>query len=364
MSEWFPRIYPEAVGRLDAELKSTEADFQVTEILPFAPSGTGAHHWLKIEKRGLNTQEVAQRLARLAGVPVRDVGYAGMKDRHAITRQHFSVPVQPGGTPDWQTLESENLHFLDINRHDRKLRRGVLKGNHFRLVLRHCQGETRHWEENLEILKHRGFPNYFGAQRFGRHNLQEASRLLSGAARKMDRHRRGLMLSAARSALFNRVLAERARQNNWDTLLPGEIVQLDGSHSIFVASADAQEFEQLQQRARDWDLHPTGPLPGRGGLQPEGMAGLLEKQVLEALPEITEMEGNLRLWPAQLAAQEVDAARRALRARPDALEYHWEDAQTLVLAFSLPAGVYATGCVEALLGREQEQMHRLDLCVD
>ncbi|PKY12087.1 tRNA pseudouridine(13) synthase TruD [Acidithiobacillus marinus] len=364
MSEAVLRIYAQGKGQLDAELKSTEADFQVTEILPFAVSGTGAHHWLWIEKRGLNTQEVAQRLARLAGVPVRDVGYAGMKDRHAITRQYFSVPIQPGSNPDWQSLDNEYLQILDITRHERKLRRGVLKGNSFRLVLRHCQGETRHWEENLEILKHRGFPNYFGAQRFGRHNLQEASRLLSGSARKMDRHRRGLLLSAARSALFNRVLAERVRQNNWDTLLPGEIVQLDGSHSIFVASADAQELEQLQQRARDWDLHPTGPLPGRGGLQPQDMAGLLEKQVLEALPETTEIEGNLRLWPQQLAAQEVDAARRALRARPDALEYYWEDAQTLVLAFSLPAGVYATGCVEALLGREQERMRRLDLCVD
>ncbi|MBU2742607.1 tRNA pseudouridine(13) synthase TruD [Acidithiobacillus thiooxidans] len=362
MSELFPRIYPHVDVLLEAELKSTEEDFQVTEMLPFTPSGTGSHYWFFIEKRGLNTQEVAKRLAQLAGIPVRDVGYAGMKDRHAITRQSFSVPVQAGTTPDWLSLESENLHFLEMTRHDRKLRRGVLKGNHFRLVLRHCQGEPALWETRLQHLQKTGFPNYFGAQRFGHRNLQEVSRLLSGTARKMDRHQRGLLLSAARSALFNQVLAERVRQNNWNVLLAGEIVQLNGSHSIFLAQANEQE--NLQQRSAEWDVHPSGPLPGRGGLSPENQAALVEKQALDALPEESETLGNIRHWPQQLAAQDVDAARRALRARPDSLQYHWQDASTLILEFSLPAGVFATSCIEALLGHEQVRADRLDLCVD
>ncbi len=362
MSELLPRLYPGVDGFLAADLKCQEADFQVTEILPFAPSGTGAHHWLIIEKRGLNTQEVAQRLARLGGVPARDVGYAGMKDRHAITRQSFSVPVQAHIAPEWQSLESENLHFLEITRHDRKLRKGVLRGNHFRLLLRHCQGDAALWEKRLLALNQTGFPNYFGAQRFGQHNLQDAARLLAGESRKMDRHRRGLLFSAARSAVFNRVLAERVRQNNWNVILPGEIVQLDGTHSIFLAQAEV--LENIQQRAMEWDLHPTGPLPGHGGLRPEMDAALVENGALNVFPEVAGSFADIRLWPEQLAVLGVEAARRALRMRPEHLQYQWQDTDTLLLEFFLPAGVFATSCIEAVLGQEHDSASRLDLCVD
>lgn len=362
MSEGPARIYPGTDELLSAEIKHCPEDFTVTESLPFQPSGSGSHHWLVIEKQGLNTQEVAQRLARIAGVAVRDVGFAGMKDRYAVTRQSFSVPSYPDREPNWQSLEDQNLRILEITRHDRKLRRGVLRGNHFRLFLRQCQGDQRLWQTRLQSIGEQGFPNYFGAQRFGQRNLQEAARLLFGESRRIDRHRRGLLWSAARSALFNQVLAARVQQDCWHHILPGEVIQLAGSHSIF--RAESEELGALQQRATDWDLHPTGPLPGRGGLLPDAAAGLLERAALAAFILNPEIPSDGLLWARQLAAQGLDAARRALRARPEDLHYEWSDQHTLMLEFFLPAGVFATSFVEALLGQESAVAHRLDLCVD
>ncbi len=362
MSESPPRIYPAEGGLLGAELRQTPEDFQVTELLPFTASGLGAHHWLVVEKRGLNTQDVANRLARCAGVAVRDVGFAGLKDRHAVTRQSFTVPATPGPDPDWASLEDDGLHFQQISRHDRKLRRGVLRGNHFQLILRASTGEHSLWDTRLQGLVQSGFPNYFGVQRFGHRNLQEAARLLSGQPMRVDRHRRGLLWSAARSALFNLVLAERVRQANWAEILPGEVVQLAGSHSIFLAEDD--DVTDLQVRAADWDRHPTGPLPGRGGLAPATVAAMLEASALSAGPIIAGAAGDGLYWAQCLAEQGLDAARRPLRARPENLTSHWQDTQTLVLSFFLPAGAFATICVEGLFGQEMADAARLDLCVD
>ena len=362
MFESPPRTYPAESGLLGAEIRQSPEDFQVTELLPFAPSGLGAHHWLVVEKRGLNTQDVANRLARCAGVAVRDVGFAGLKDRHAVTRQSFTVPATPGPDPDWASLEDDSLHFQQISRHDRKLRRGVLRGNHFQLILRATTGERSLWDARLQHLMQSGFPNYFGAQRFGHRNLQEAARLLSGQPMRIDRHRRGLLWSAARSALFNQVLAERVRQANWTEILPGEVVQLAGSHSIFLAEDD--DLTDLQLRAADWDLHPTGPLPGRGGLAPVAAAAALETSALSAGLIIAGAADDGLHWAQRLAEQGLDAARRPLRARPENLTSHWQDAQILVLSFFLPAGVFATSCVEGLFGQEMADAQRLDLYVD
>ena len=362
VAEVEPRLFPWPEAGLRARLREDLADFQVREELPFLPSGSGSHCWLEIEKRGLNTEQVAQRLARLAGVAVRDVGFAGLKDRHAITRQSFTVPAMPGPDPDWASLEDDSLHFQQISRHDRKLRRGVLRGNHFRLVLRATTGARSLWDARLQSLMKEGFPNYFGAQRFGHRNLQEAARLLSGQPMRIDRHRRGLLWSAARSALFNLVLAERVRQANWAQILPGEIVQLVGSHSIFLAADD--DLSDLQARATDWDLHPTGPLPGRGGLAPTAAAIALENSALSAGPIIAGAGDDGLRWAQRLAEQGLDAARRPLRARPETLTSDWQDAQTLVLSFFLPAGVFATSCVEGLFGQEMADVRRLDTGVD
>ncbi len=141
VAEVEPRLFPWPEAGLRARLREDLADFQVREELPFLPSGSGSHCWLEIEKRGLNTEQVAQRLARLAGVAVRDVGFAGLKDRWAVARQVFTVPVGADKTCTWSSLNDENLQILSQQRHDKKLRRGVLRGNPFHLVLREVAGD-------------------------------------------------------------------------------------------------------------------------------------------------------------------------------------------------------------------------------
>nr|RNF60736.1 tRNA pseudouridine(13) synthase TruD [Acidithiobacillus sulfuriphilus] len=349
VAEVEPRLFPWPEAGLRARLRADLADFQVREELPFLPSGSGSHCWLEIEKRGLNTEQVAQRLARLAGVAARDVGFAGLKDRWAVARQVFTVPVGADKTCTWASLNDENLQILSQRRHDKKLRRGVLRGNHFHLVLREVVGDQALWEERLTAVAQEGFPNYFGEQRFGHGNIDKAGRLLAGASRGMGRHERGLLWSAARSVLFNMVLAARVRQGGWSQLLPGDVVQLDGSHSHF--RAEDEELPTLVERAAAWDLHPTGPLPGRGGIRPGGAALQVEEGALAAWRGGAALPESGLHWAQCLAAQGLDAGRRPLRVRPQGLTWTWPDAATLELDFFLPAGSFATVLVETLLGQ-------------
>jgi len=349
VAEVEPRLFPWPDVGLRARLRVELADFQVREELPFLPSGSGSHCWLEIEKRGLNTEQVAQRLARLAEVAVRDVGFAGLKDRWAVTRQVFTVPLGAHKTCPWASLNDDNLRIVSEQRHDKKLRRGVLRGNHFHLVLREVAGDRGLWEERLATVAQEGFPNYFGEQRFGHGNIDKAGRLLAGAPRGMGRHERGLLWSAARSILFNAVLAERVRQDAWSRLLSGEVVQLDGSHSHF--RAEDEELPALVERAAVWDLHPTGPLPGRAGIHPGGAALQVEDGALAAWRGGVALPESGLHWAQCLAAQGLDAARRPLRVRPQRLAWTWPDAATLELDFFLPAGSFATVLVETLLGQ-------------
>lgn len=315
-------------------------DFEVIEALGVEPSGAGEHVLLTLRKRNLNTAEVAQKVARLAGVRAREVSYAGLKDRVAITTQTFSVHL-PGKTdPDWRRLENDNLQLIHAHRHHRKLRRGTLEGNRFRLVIRDFHGDAALLNERLEQIRQAGFPNYFGAQRFGRNgsNLQRATALFGGETGKVKRHQRGLWLSAARSWLFNRVLAERVALCSWNRPLAGEVMQVAGGRGQFMAGAADAE---LMERAARLEVHPTGPLCGKPGraLQPGDEAGAVESQALSGL-------GG---WIEGLEKFGLEADRRALRAAATGLEWHLEGS-VLELSFSLVAGSYATSLLRELLG--------------
>ncbi len=161
-----PRAWGDPLG--SAVIRNIPEDFVVEEQLGFEPSGAGEHAFLFLQKRELNTQELAKHLAELAGVPERDVGFSGMKDRNAVTRQWFSVGLAGRAEPDWQRLEAGgNVRVLRSERHLRKLRRGVHRANRFSLVLREVSGALDAIEQRLQILRDRGAPNYFGEQRFG-----------------------------------------------------------------------------------------------------------------------------------------------------------------------------------------------------
>ncbi len=319
-------------------LRLTPEDFQVVEDLGLEPSGSGEHVLLKIRKRNLNTVEVAGHVARLAGVRRRDVGYAGLKDRVAVTTQTFSVHL-PGKTdPDWTALEGDNLKVIDAVRHHRKLRRGTLLGNRFRLRIPDFRGDAGLLAERLEQLAAGGAPNYFGSQRFGRDgsNLQRAQALFAGELKKVRRDKRSIWLSAARSWLFNLVLAERVRRGSWNRLLEGDVMQLAGGSGQFRADGD----EALAGRLQRQEVHVTGPLCGRPSraLEPEAETATLESSVLSAHSS----------WIRGLQRFGLDADRRPLRMAVRELEWSLEGS-ALELSFFLPPGSYATVVARELL---------------
>jgi len=348
MSSPSERLYPALGAALGGVLVRGPDTFFVEEILPFRPSGSGEHLFLQIEKVDLNTEDVARRLARHAGVGLRDIGYAGLKDRHARTRQFFTVPLANRAQPDWTKLQGPQLRILQSDRHDRKLRRGAHTGNRFRLSLTALQGDREHWEASLAQLAERGFPNYFGAQRFGHENLAQAARQLAADGRCPRRPRRGLFWSTARAALFNAVLARRVRDASWQRLLPGERVQLDGSHSHFLASPEADDWASLEARLRAWDLHPSGPLAGSGNDGPVGEAARVEHSALAAWMGPPAFPENGLVWAERLAAHGLRAARRPLRCRLQECSWQWGAEARLDLCFFLPTGSYATVALEAL----------------
>jgi tRNA pseudouridine13 synthase len=322
---------------LSGRLRTTPEDFQVEEILGYAPEGSGEHALLWVEKRDANTDWVARELARFAGVPPLDVGYAGLKDRHAVTRQAFTVQLAGKPDPDWSAFPHDEVKVLAATRHTRKLKRGALRGNRFVLVLREVRGDRVRAEQALAAIAARGVPNYFGEQRFGREGGNVAQARAMFAGRRVDRAKRSILLSAARSQIFNAVLAARVERGAWDTPLDGEIWSLAGSRSWF----GPEPFgDALAERLARGDIHPSGPLWGQGESPAAGEAGALEREVAGACTDLTE----------GLAAARMEQERRPLRLLPKDLSWRWLTDDALELSFELPAGAYATVVMRELAG--------------
>jgi tRNA pseudouridine13 synthase len=319
-------------------LRRSPEDFQVTELPLVEPDGSGEHVWLRVRKRTENTDHVAGLLAAHAGVHPRQVSYAGLKDRHAVTEQWFSVHLPGRVEPDWQALNSDTLAILQSLRHTRKLQRGALRGNAFRITVRDVQGDEVLLEERLAQVRAQGVPNYFGAQRFGikGSNLQRAEQLFRNPRMKLSRNRRSMTLSAARSQLFNQVLSRRVQQGSWNSVLPGDAMQLHGSRSFFIAETID---ETLPGRIAAQDIHPTGPLHGRGDTVVQGVCRELEAAVL----------ADYELFRLGLEAAGLRQERRALRLPVAELRWQWPQPGVLVLEFSLPAGSYATSVLRELV---------------
>jgi tRNA pseudouridine13 synthase len=321
-----------------ARIRVTADDFQVFEVPLVTPCGEGEHCWLKVRKRNSNTQWVAGQLARFAGVSASAVSYAGLKDRHAVAEQWFSVQLPGQAGPDWTHLQHAEFEVLAASRHNRKLKTGALLGNRFRLCLRAVSADSAALRERLQQIAAGGFPNYFGEQRFGHQdgNLEQAARLLQQPQRRMPRAKRGLYLSAVRAALFNRVLAARVAAGSWNQAMPGEALQLDGKSACFVADIPDNA---IQQRLAALELHPTGPLCGDGEPLCRGAARAFEEEQLH----------SCQAWIDGLRRARLAVARRALRVIPRDL--HWETAadDTWWLEFYLPAGSYATSLLSAVL---------------
>jgi tRNA pseudouridine13 synthase len=333
VSDWARVLGPPAARGV---IRRTPEDFQVTELPLIEPSGQGNHLWLEIEKTGANSDWVAGQLARAAGVHRREVGFAGMKDRHAVTRQWFSVGLQDAQRPDWRAWSIEGASVLQAQRHERKLQRGALRGNRFFLRVCELDGDVDGLDARLQALAARGAPNYFGPQRFGHggRNVERALRWLAHGGR-VRKATRGIYLSALRSLLFNRVLAARVMDGSWDRLLDGEVAQLAGRRALFdCALPDAT----LERRCAEFDIHPTGPLPGRGGKRPSGAAAVCEERALEEARPVSDA----------LVRAGVEADRRSLRVIAAGLAWGLSSG-SLELAFELPPGAYATSVLRELV---------------
>ena len=380
ISHW-SRLYGDSLGY--ADLKQEMHDFIVEEQLGFEPSGEGEHIFLWLEKTNLNTAFVAESLAKFSKLQLRDITYAGRKDKFALTRQWFGVHIANKKEPNWDEFQLDGAKILTVTRNDRKLRVGVLKGNKFELILRNLRPNIEHDVESgaapffdalthrLELIKHQGAPNYYGSQRFGEiriasqepqptdhqskeseqsgskqststHSLRQggnlalAEKLISGEAIR-NRNKRSMAISALRSWLFNEIIHERIVQGRFHQALLGDAMQLSGSNSFFVFEDEAEQAKILQ-RLTEFDINITAPLWGDGKLHTVKAAKDLELNCAGRFPDITQA----------LNALGLEQERRAIRIVPQDFTWQIED-NTLKMQFSLPAGCFATSIVRELL---------------
>lgn len=332
-----PWHYAEGAPSLTGEYRQCADDFQVEEQFDFSPEGHGEHLWLWLEKRGMTTPDLARLLARAVDIPLRDVGFSGLKDRDAVTRQWFSLAL-PGREPppDWAAgLAERGVTCLEAVRHPRKLKRGVHRANRFRLKISGEAASSAVTRERWERLTNAGVPNYFGPQRFGPEgrNLHRARQLLVRGWRKRQ-DPQGLLLSAARSYLFNEVLSARVADGTWCIPQPGDVLNLDGTASRF---AVREIDEALRGRAEAGDVHPTGPLWGKGRLESDAETAERETAIVGEFAELSE----------GLEQAGVRHDRRTLRLR--LTDASWEtQGDSVWLSFALPRGAFATSVLREL----------------
>lgn len=326
-----------------AVIRRFAEDFCVEEDLGFEPEGAGEHQFLLIRKTGENTDWVAQQLARFTQTHPRDIGYAGKKDRHAITDQWFSVRLPLGTQLDWSAFETESIKVLRQARHGRKLKTGVLNGNRFSLLLRAVTHPDELQQRFTQLIAS-GVPNYFGEQRFGHHygNISKGELLIAGQLRDKNRQKRGLYISALRSALFNQVVSARIQQGIFNKVAPGDVLMLNASQSCFVCT-DA--VADSQSRLHQGDLHLTAPLWGQGGLMTQDAMAEFEQTIVSPWQS----------WCKGLEALGLKQERRAARVLLQAPLLEQESDSSWRISFGLPAGAFATSLVRELCQPENEK---------
>jgi len=320
-----------------ALLKAECADFVVKEQLGYDMSGDGEFVAVKVRKTDCNTLFVGEQLAKFAGISARNMSYAGLKDRKAVTEQWFSLQMPGQQTPDFSQFSLEGVEILDVTRHQRKIRIGSLQGNHFEILLRNAE-ETDELKVRLDFLAKNGFPNYFTEQRFGRdgNNLTQALRWANGEINVKDRNKRSFYLSAARSEMFNLIVSKRMELNLAQQILVGDVLQLNGSHSWFVVD-ESEDLAQLQQRLAQQDVLLTAPLIGEE-----------EKSAVNFENEIFAQHQALF---ALMRQERMKAARRPILMQPQQFQWQFEP-NGLRLQFALPAGSYATALIRELVNIE------------
>ncbi len=329
----FARVWPQL--DLVAGFKQQPEDFRVDEFLPFELSGEGEHLWCQIRKRGCNTDWLAQQLAKLLAVKSVAMGYAGLKDRHAVTTQWFSIHLPGQADPDLSSLLSDDIQILQQQRHHKKLQRGALSHNRFKIRLRDLQ-QLELIAQRCQLIARHGVPNYFGEQRFGRgrNNLLQAERMFKHRRSRLPRHKRSIYLSAARSWIFNVILSRRILNQSWNRRMSGDVFMLDGKSACFRDDAS----DDIDARLESGEIHPTAVLWGDGEVMSAGDLHALEQAVVAEYPQLAD----------GLIAARVEQQRRTLRLLPGDMQWQFEG-NDLVLSFDLSAGSYATTVLRELV---------------
>jgi tRNA pseudouridine13 synthase len=320
-------------------VRATPEDFRVDEVPAYLPAGAGPHLYLRVEKRGRTTRDVVRVLCRALGVPERDAGFAGMKDREAVTTQWLSFPV--ARDPDPAALAGPGLRILEASRHGNKLRTGHVRANVFSIAVR--GGDAARARAGAAALAARGLPNFFGPQRFGTEgkNAEVGRALLLGpetpevrrAAR--DRFLRRLSLSAYQALLFNRWLAERMADGLFTAALRGDVMKKLDTGGLFDCADPAVDGA----RVAAFEISPAGPMFGHK-LRAAGHDALAREERLLAA------EG-IRLADFARGGGEAEGTRRAARLRA-AVEIA-DEADGYRARFELPKGSYATVVLRELV---------------
>ncbi len=333
-------------------IKCSPEDFVVEELAAYEPSGEGTHLFLKFEKRGLTTDAAVRAITKALGIPMRDVGIAGMKDKVALTTQWVSVPAPPK-SPDLEerakALAIDHIKVLDAKRHTNKLKTGHLKGNRFDIIVRDVPADAvPEVLAAMERIGKEGVPNAFGTQRFGNDgdNAQKAREWLTGKVRAPgDPRLRRFHFSALQSAAFNALLDARLADGTWNRPMLGDLLKKEDTGGMFLCT-DVQADEE---RAGRGEVCPTGPIVGARMRWPEGDVKALEERLVAPFLEGVDLERARSLG---------EGTRRALRLHvtgcsvaqvmnnegvPGANENdNREQLRSLRVQFVLPKGAYAT----------------------
>ena len=350
-------LYPVKVKN-DFIFNPTSRDFIVDEIPLYEFTGEGEHLIVHVRKKDMTTWEMITAIAKYCKIKQRDIGYAGLKDKHAMTMQYISI-LAKGNEEKLKTFNHDKIKILSTTRHNNKIRTGHLKGNHFKVRLKKVLGVQKDKLDSVvKWVKKNGVPNYFGNQRFGNHgdNWKEGKSIVEGTLKMRDRKTRTFLINAYQSYLFNNWLSKRIelsmlleafseadsekvfelpkgslagtkKQAHFFKVLEGDLMM----HYPFGRVFELESLEEESKRFSEFDIAPSGLLAGTRVSRTTKTSELLEKNYDE---EIDENGARRYAWIKVTDVKKTYVEEKA----------HYE------LEFSLPKGSYATNVLDVLRG--------------